>query len=500
MVILGEMELEKHLKTIFDNITEFIALCDKDFNIIYSNRPADIVLGQGQSIIGTKCYSSYRGKSEKCADCPLKPSLESGTVIPLESFDERFGEYFEERAYPITNESGELDGFVLMSKNLTKSREIEEKYAQSKKLAALGQISSGVAHDFNNVLTGVLGRVQLIKRQTEDPRVLKNLEMIETAAHDGSATVKRMQDFARLRTDEKFIPIEVREIIDEVLALTRPKWRDDAEMRGVIIEPVVDIEKEIYLLGDPSDLKGAFTNLIFNAVDAMPEGGVLTITARIMDEKVVIEFKDTGIGMTEDTLERIYDPFFSTKGVKGTGLGMSEVYGVIKRHRGAIEATSKIGKGTNISITIPSGERVLKTDEKESEEDKYLSKILIIDDEEYILDMLEELLEDQGHSVTTSLSTSNGLELFQKSNFDMVITDLGMPEMSGWEVAERIKKINKTVSVVLLTGWALNLEAEKIKENGVDFTLQKPFNEENLYQLIQDAKKLKDQRTSDLSS
>ncbi len=493
------MGVDEHLKKIFDNITEFIALCDSDFNIIYSNRPADIVLGQSKSIIGTKCYSSFRGKSEKCADCPLEPSLESGTIIPIESFDERFGEYFEERVYPITTESREIDGFVLMSKNLTKSREIEEKHAQAKKMAALGQISSGVAHDFNNVLTGVLGRVQLIKRQTEDPRVLKNLKMIETAAHDGSATVKRMQDFARLRTDEKFIPIKVKEIIEEVLALTRPKWRDDAEMQGVIIEPVVEIEEEMYVLGDPSDLKGSFTNLIFNAVDAMPEGGVLSIKAQIRNDKIVINFEDTGIGMTEDTLERIYDPFFSTKGVKGTGLGMSEVYGVIKRHRGAIEATSKIGKGTNITITLPSGEPVLKTDEKESEEDKYLSRILIIDDEEYILDMLEELLEDQGHSVTTSSSTSNGLELFQKSNFDVVITDLGMPEMSGWEVAERIKKMNSAVSVVLLTGWALNLEAEKIKENGVDFTLQKPFKEENLYQLIHDAKKLKDQRTSDLS-
>jgi len=432
--------VEEQLKKIFDNITEFIALCDSDFNIIYSNRPADIVLGQSKSLVGSKCYSSFRGKSEKCADCPLEPSLESGTIIPIESFDERFEEYFEERAYPIATESGELDGFVLMSKNLTKSREIEEKYAQAKKLAALGQISSGVAHDFNNVLTGVLGRVQLIKRQTEDPKILKNLDMIETAAHDGSATVKRMQDFARLRTDEKFIPIDVKKIVEEVLALTRPKWRDDSEMQGVIIEPVVEIEDEIYILGDPSDLKGAFTNLIFNAVDAMQEGGVLSIGAQVHEEKIVITFEDTGIGMTVDTLERIYDPFFSTKGVKGTGLGMSEVYGVIKRHRGAIETTSKIGRGTNISITLPIGDAATQSDVIESEEDKYLSRILIIDDEEYILDMLEELLEGQGHTVTTSSSTTNGLELFQKSNFDLVITDLGMPEMSGWEVAERIKK------------------------------------------------------------
>jgi len=488
--------LKDHLTTIFDSITEFIALCDKDFNIIYSNKPADIVLGQGESLVGSTCFSKFRGKDERCVDCPLEPTVQDGHVIPLECYDERFGEYFEERTYPIIAENGEIEGFVLMSRNMTISKEINEKYTQSKKLAALGQISSGVAHDFNNVLTGVLGRVQILKKQTNDERILKNLSMIELAAQDGSATVKRMQDFARLRTDEKFIPLDVKEIVEEVLALTRPKWRDNAEMQGILIEPVVEIDEQLYVLGDASDLKGAFTNLIFNAVDAMPEGGVLTIRAEKKADKIVIEFEDTGIGMTDDTIERIYDPFFSTKGVKGTGLGMSEVYGVIKRHRGAIEATSKVGKGSKVIISLPSVKKGVSAEETDDILDTYESKILIIDDEEYILDMLEELLEDQGHKITTSSSTENGLKLFKNSNFDIVITDLGMPDMSGWEVAERVKKMNRAVSVILLTGWALNLEAEKIKENGVDFTLQKPFSEKDLYELIIDAKKLKDELSS----
>ena len=488
--------MKDHLTTIFDSITEFIALCDKDFNIIYSNKPADIVLGQGESLVGSTCFSKFRGKDERCVDCPLEPTVQDGNVIPLKCYDERFGEYFEERTYPIIAENGEIEGFVLMSRNMTISKEIDEKYTQSKKLAALGQISSGVAHDFNNVLTGVLGRVQILKKQTNDERILKNLSMIELAAQDGSATVKRMQDFARLRTDEKFIPLDVKEIVEEVLALTRPKWRDNAEMRGIIIEPVVEIDEQLYVFGDASDLKGAFTNLIFNAVDAMPEGGVLTIRAEKKADKIVIEFEDTGIGMTDDTIERIYDPFFSTKGVKGTGLGMSEVYGVIKRHRGAIETKSKVGKGSTVIISMPSVKKGVSAEETGDILDRFESKILIIDDEEYILDMLEELLENQGHKVTTSSSTDNGLKLFKNSNFDIVITDLGMPDMSGWEVAERIKKMNRAVSVILLTGWALNLEAEKIKENGVDFTLQKPFSENDLYDMILDAKKLKDEQSS----
>ncbi|MCH7732050.1 MAG: response regulator [Candidatus Marinimicrobia bacterium] len=486
----------RDFKSILDNITEFITLCDSDFKILESNHSADVILGGGNPLIGSHCYDKYRGKTQPCEDCPLPETMSTGSIISLETYDERFGEYFEERAYPIVSDTEELEGFVLVGKNISKSREHEEKSAQEKKLAALGQISSGVAHDFNNVLTGILGRARLMKKLTTDPEFLKNLQIIESAALDGAATVRRMQDFTRLRKDEQFESIDLKKLIEEVIALTRPKWRDSAIASGILIEPIVRLADNLNILGDPPDLRRAFMNILFNSVDAMPDGGVLTITAQARDGKITIQFKDTGIGMTEETIERIFDPFFSTKGVKGTGLGMSEVFGVIKRHLGQITVDSQVGKGTVITILLLQTDITAVEISKPTEVIKAKpSRILVLDDEKYILGIVEEVLTDLGHEVTSCSSAEDGINQFKKDNFDVVITDLGMPDVSGWEVAERIKEVNASTPIILLTGWALNLDPEKIKENHVDFVLQKPFTEEELEKAISKAipiaKKLK---------
>ncbi len=486
----------RDFKSILDNITEFITLCDVDFRILESNHSADMILGGGDPLRGSFCYDKYRGKTQPCEDCPLPETMSTGSIISLENYNERFGEYFEERAYPIVSDTEELEGFVLVGKNISKSREHEEKSVQEKKLAALGQISSGVAHDFNNVLTGILGRARLMKKLTTDPEFLKNLQIIESAALDGAATVRRMQDFTRLRKDEEFESINLKNLIEEVIALTRPKWRDLAISSGILIELIVQLADNLNVLGDPPDLRRAFMNIIFNAVDAMPDGGVLTINAQVRDGKISIQFKDVGIGMTEETIERIFDPFFSTKGVKGTGLGMSEVFGVIKRHSGKITVNSQVGKGTVITILLQQTDITAVEISKPTEVIKTKpSRILILDDEEYILGIVEEVLTDLGHEVTSYLSAEDGINQFKKDNFDIVITDLGMPDVSGWEVAERIKEVNASTPIILLTGWALNLDSEKIKENKVDFVLQKPFTKEELEKAISKvipiAKKLK---------
>ncbi|MCH7763102.1 MAG: response regulator [Candidatus Marinimicrobia bacterium] len=486
----------RDFKSILDNITEFITLCDVDFRILESNHSADMILGGGDPLRGSFCYDKYRGKTQPCEDCPLPETMSTGSIISLENYNERFGEYFEERAYPIVSDTEELEGFVLMCKNISKSREHREKSTQDKKLAALGKISSGVAHDFNNVLTGILGRARLMKKLTTDPELLKNLQVIKSAALDGAATVRRMQDFTRLRKDEEFESINLKKLIEEVIALTRPKWRDLAISSGILIELIVQLADNLNVLGDPPDLRRAFMNILFNAIDAMPDGGVLTINAQVRDGKISIQFKDVGIGMTEETIERIFDPFFSTKGVKGTGLGMSEVFGVIKRHSGKITVNSQVGKGTVITILLQQTDITAVEISKPTEVIKTKpSRILILDDEEYILGIVEEVLTDLGHEVTSYLSAEDGINQFKKDNFDIVITDLGMPDVSGWEVAERIKEVNASTPIILLTGWALNLDSEKIKENKVDFVLQKPFTKEELEKAISKvipiAKKLK---------
>lgn len=466
---------------ILDKLTDFITLCDADFIITESNRPAEIILNGGAPLKGSHCYQKYRGRETICEDCPLEETLSSGEIVPVEYYDTRFEAYFEERLYPILGENGTLNGFVLVGRNVTRTREMSDKSVQNKKLAALGQISSGVAHDFNNVLTGILGRLQLLKKLTGDAELLKNFAVMETAALDGAATVKRMQDFARVREGTDFESVNMHSLLEEVVILTRPRWRDGSRMQGILVEINLELAEEVYILGAAYDLRRAFTNLIFNSVDALPDGGVITIHSEVQNSSLVISVQDTGLGMTEETTERVFDPFFSTKGVKGTGLGLSEVYGVCKRHNGSIEVASEVGKGTTFTLTFPIAEKgIIRPPVLRSVLEKKPSRILVIDDEKYVLDIIQEVLAECNHQVVPFSSAQEALNELKHSQFDIVITDLGMPEMSGWEVARYVKIDHPELPVILLTGWALEMEIEGIRDNGVDFVLQKPFSMEDL--------------------
>lgn len=482
--ILRNKKRDLNLKSLYDYLMDPIVLCTPDYEIIESNKSATVILGKGDSIVGLKCYNTFRDKHEPCPDCPLSPTIKSGTIIPLNTYDERFGEYFEERTHPVISDDGELQGFVLTSRNVSKIREIENKFAQAKKLAAIGQVSSGVAHDFNNILTGVLGRIRMLKKMTADSRFLKHFDIIEKAARDGAQTVRRIQDFTRSKKDEPFESIELKSLIEDIAELARPKYSEEIRSKGAMIEVVSDLTDDLSMIGNPSDLGSAFTNLIFNAVDAMPDGGVLFINTKKEGKNAVIQFKDTGIGMAEETREKIFDPFFTTKATKGTGLGMSEVYGVVKRHEGKIDVESDIGKGTMVTLTFPiytvmEGEIV-----QEKAYDLEPSKILVIDDEEYVLDVIRDVLTDSGHHVTGFTSPHDGIDHFQEIHYDIVITDLGMPQMNGQEVAKKIKKINDKTPVILLSGWTVNLKEEKDLENVVDFAITKPFSVEGMQEVV----------------
>ncbi len=472
-------------KFLFDNLTDSILLCDADFTIKESNHAADVILGKGEKIVWQKCYQMLRSSDHPCLDCPLKDTLKSGVIIPLVYYDERFGEYFEERTHPIVDAKGKVKQFILTCKNVTKSRELEDKSAMMKKLSALGQISSGVAHDFNNVLTVVLGRVQLLKKQLSDPYILKSLDMIERAALDGAAKVRKIQEFSRPREGKLEEVIDLKKVIEEVVEITRPKWDTGAKIKGILIEPVLDLRNQVFINGDSSDLRNAFTNIIFNAIDAMPEGGVLSIKCYCDSSQAIAEFIDTGIGMTEEVLERIFDPFFSTKGVLGTGLGMSEVWGIVQRHNAHITINSHVGKGTTIRIFFPLAVKLTEAAETIATLEGAPCRILVVDDEDYILEILKELLSELGHSVITTNSAFAALKLSQQNHFDIMITDLGMPEMNGLEMAAKVKQIRADIQTILMSGWGLALDEKNL--TNVDFLINKPFSIEKIIFTINEA-------------
>jgi len=248
-------------------------------------------------------------------------------------------------------------------------------------------------------------------------------------------------------------------------------------------------------MGNPSELREVLTNIIFNAVDAMPEGGKLTIATRPQAEDwVEVRIVDTGMGMTEEVKKRVFDPFFSTKGVKNSGLGMSVSYGIIKRHGGEILIESEWGRGSTFIIHLPTGygEEEVVVKEVAPITESRPARILVIDDEDSVRDILSRMLKTNGHQVVVASNGEEGIERFKSEPFDIVFTDLGMPRLSGWEVGKTIKGINPKVPIAMITGWGVELDREKMGESGIDLILSKPFNFEQVIHLVSEAMELKE--------
>ena len=373
-------------------------------------------------------------------------------------------------------------------RDITERKRLEEQLRRSQKLEALGQLASGVAHNFNNSLAIILGRAELSELLTEDPEIRRNLEIIEKAAHDGANTVRRLQDFARKGEDRPTETVRLNDIVSDVIEMTRPRWKDEAELLGVPLEVGFDARAEKDpVRGKGSELREVLINLVHNALDAMPDGGRLALATENVEGDVVVSVTDTGIGMSPETLERAQEPFFTTKGDRGTGLGLSMVYGIIARHGGQVTIQSAPGTGTTVRLTLPAaaGEtRVLSGPKPVASGPR---RILIIEDEEEIAELLAEILKEGGHSAEFATDPRDGLDRFRKETFDVVFTDLSMPEMPGWLVAEEIRHLNPSVPVIMLTGWGAQLDPERLNAGHVDSVLSKPINRADILNSVEKA-------------
>jgi len=361
----------------------------------------------------------------------------------------------------------------------------QEELLRRERLAAMGQMAAGVAHDFNNLLAVILGNAQLLERgvdRYEAKEIKDRLAIIARTAKEGGETVRRLQHFTpRKRPGPDFAAIDLNEIILAAIESTSPRWKDESEARGTSIRISQDLKSLPPIMGNRSELMEVLTNLIFNALDAMPDGGEIRVSTEARDGKVYLCFADTGKGVPDDVREKVFEPFFTTKGPQSSGLGLAVSYGIVRRHQGTIELLSSVGEGTTFTIGLPAhGEIPLRSEAPEGKEEVPSRKILVIDDEEGVRDVLGKILQDEGHRVVIAGRSKEGLERFPQGNFDLVITDLGMPEMSGWELTKRIKDIDRKVPVGLTTGWAPEDIQEKMKEAGVDFVLSKPFDSEEV--------------------
>ncbi len=374
-------------------------------------------------------------------------------------------------------------------------RQTQHSVVQQERLRALGQMASGIAHDINNALSPIVAFSELILKKAEslDDNSRKNLKHIRTSAEDIAHIVTRMSEFYRRREDnEQLRSVNLNQLAQQVVELTSPRWRDIPLGQGIVIQVDKDFADNLPgLYANESDVREALTNVLLNAVDAMPKGGMITIATRCIPLQtnnatdkamghIVLEVRDTGIGMDEKTKQRCLEPFFSTKRSRGgAGLGLAMVYGMMERHDGSIQIESELGKGTTIQLIFPVRAPANgKADQIVTPQETPPMRVLCIDDEPLLRELMKELLEYSKHVVETADSGENGLKRFESARsegkpFDLVITDLGMPHLDGRQVAERIKTQSPSTPVVLLTGWGAMLD-DKGQGSHIDAVVSKP--------------------------
>ena len=389
-------------------------------------------------------------------------------------------------------------------------RAAQDRLVQTEKARALGGMAGGIAHEFNNILAIILGKTQLLLARATDETAREGLGTVEEAAWRAADIVRRLQGFAATRLDDTNGPIDVNTLVHDAVTLTRGLWKDEAEARGVRIEVTLDLEDAPSVRGNAAELREAVTNLVLNAIDAMARGGQLSLSTRPRDGGVELAVADTGEGMTSEVRARIFEPFFSTRSPLRTGLGLSVVHGIVSRHRGRVEVESEVDRGTRVRVWLPAAAGVAGVAAPGQGEARprvpasappvaptpapgatASARVVVLEDEPQIRQMLEDSLQRAGHHVESAADGLAGLARFQGGDFDVVLTDLSLPERSGLDVARGVKRMRPGTPVVLITGWGHLLDPGLLAQSGVDLTLVKPFRLERVLSILEDALRLR---------
>ena len=369
-------------------------------------------------------------------------------------------------------------------------RTAQDQAVASSRLKALGEMAAGVAHDFNNVLNGVLGRSQLIHKCLAETtpqlqRALEYADVIEKLSLQGAETVRRIQEFARIRKDRPSKLMDLNQAVRLAVDLTKPKWAEESHARGIEIDMHLDLKDVPPIMGTPEEVGQIISNLLFNAVEAMPSGGQVGVRTSTQGETVSLVVADTGCGMNEETRARLFEPFYTTK-TNGQGLGMSVVYGIVQRMGGEIAVETHEHQGSTITITFPARtDATLQQDAKAApRRPAGRARILLVDDDPQNLELCHDFLLHAGHEVVTASSGSEALLELREKGAHLVVTDLSMPEMSGLELARTIRSSMPEVRVMILSGWAVQQDDHSLREAGVLRVLAKPIGLQDLVEAV----------------
>ncbi len=397
--------------------------------------------------------------------------------------------WIRDRAFSVKTPTGMIDHIIGIAEDITEHKKMEATLLQSEKLNSLGTITAGVAHEFNNILAVIMGSAEVLEGCSNDDKALKNgLEAIIKASEDGAEIVKSMLTFAKseLKVSD-YIFVDIQYLIKQAVEFTMPRWKNIAQSKGLTYHiDTVDVRKAEEVFCNPTELREVFINLINNALDAMPGGGTITISTRsisqadeLKDDFIEITFADTGKGMSEEIRKKVFDPFFTTRRPHGTGLGMSVAYSIIKRHYGKIKVESQVGKGTTFNLSIPvRKDAVQKAAPSEPVREITTKKlrILAIDDEQQICTLLNDFFSREGHAIKTADNGAEAIELTRREDFDLVLCDLVMPDVTGYDVIRAINELDKKPKIGIATGWGEKIKMIEEEDWKVDFIIKKPFN------------------------
>ena len=469
-------------RTTFDAMSDAVFLVDLERRIVRCNKTMTELLGKSFSeITHCTCSELIHGTSEPIEGCPFVHMQETRrrevTILPM---DDR---WFNHIVDPLLDNAGNLIGAIHIMSDITERVQMEQQLIQTERLRALGEMAAGIAHNFNNILVGVLGYAELIPYEVDNPEtVIAYARTIVESAQKAAQVIQNIQGFTRMKPGEGYDWMDLKEIVEQSMLLSRLKWKDEPGKHGHRVTMETVFGEIPRIKGNAGEFSDVVVNLIFNAVEAMPSGGTITIRTEQQDGYVHLVVSDTGIGMDEETKKRIFEPLYTTKGYEiGRGLGLSSVYATVQRHGGHIEVESTLYQGTTFTIALPIPR---EGREKRGEEKEVVSissrRILLVDDEEIVRKVIHLMLEQAGHTVEVAPDGSEALKRFQKRTYDLVITDLGMSGLSGDTLADRVRGLAPTVPVVALTGWELDEEQRR----HFDEVLKKPVRQEALERVL----------------
>ncbi len=494
--IKANLRTQRELITAINHAPEVIFITDIEGTIKYVNPVFTEVTGYTQEeVIGKKASILKSGKHSKEFYKELWETLLSGKIWQGEFINKRKdgSTYIDESIIaPVFDETGKIISFIAIKRDVTQEKKFQEQIIQSQKMEALGLLASGVAHDFNNILGGILGYTDILKLRYKDDKYLNNiLDKMEQAGKKAADLIDKLLTISRTK-EEKGDSIEIIDVnkhikdVIELLSRTMPK--------NVETRLYLDESKPITIEANPVQIEQVIMNICINGYQAMKEkGGELTIETKrffpdeeflfshyglLEREYIQISISDTGHGIDKKDIDKIFDPFFTTKKKGGgTGLGLSTAYNIITSYNGIITVYSEKGKGTTFNIYLPFKEGVEIQDAEKGKLLRGKGKILIIDDEDIVRDMLMDVLEELGYNYIIGKDGKDGVEVFKKhyEEIDLVMIDMNMPGYTGEEVLKIIREIKPSVKVILTSGFGLNGMLKGLLEDGNSAFLHKPF-------------------------